>query len=148
MSTPEHKLFLGVQRLANDLAQQTAALLKQSGLSGAQYNVLRILRGGGDSGLACGEIGERLLTKDPDITRLVDRLAKQGLVERVRDETDRRVVKTSITRAGLELLAELDEPMLRLHKRQLGGLGRERVQELLALIEAARLEVAGAGGSD
>ena len=135
-SSAEHELYLGLLRLANALGQQSADLLKESGLSGAQYNVLRILRGAGEGGLACGEIGERLLTRDPDITRLLDRLARQGLISRSRDETDRRVVTTRITRAGLDLLATLDEPMAALHRRQLGGLGHERIARFQELVAA------------
>jgi len=135
----EHHLFLAIQRLASRLAQQVADLLKGKGLSMAQYNVLRVLRGAARNGteLACGEVGDRLITKDPDMTRLLDRLEKQELVARARSTEDRRVVTVSITGKGSELLAELDEPMLELHKEQLGHLGEERARELLELLQAA-----------
>jgi DNA-binding MarR family transcriptional regulator len=134
---PAHEAFLAVQRLAGDLLQGVTELLKGSGLSGAQYNVLRILRGAGDSGLSCGQIAERLITRDPDITRLLDRLEKRGLVARVRDTADRRVVTTRITEEGLEVLAALDEPVAALHRRQLGHLGKDRLRQLLELLADA-----------
>jgi DNA-binding MarR family transcriptional regulator len=86
----EHQVYLALQRAAADLTQQAAVVLRPFGLSGAQYNVLRILRGAGPEGLACGEIAERLLTRDPDMTRLLDRMQRQGLVTRERDSNDRR----------------------------------------------------------
>ncbi|HEX9109386.1 MAG TPA: MarR family transcriptional regulator [Longimicrobiales bacterium] len=133
----EHTVFLALQRLASDLGQEVAELLKGAGLSGAQYNVLRILRGAGKSGLACGEIAGRMITRDPDITRLLDRLEKRGLVIRARESGDRRVVTTRITQEGRALLATLDEPVAQLHERQLAGLGEEKLERLLQLLEEA-----------
>lgn len=129
--------FLAVQRLAGDLLQGVTELLKEAGLSGAQYNVLRILRGSLQSGLSCGQIAERLITRDPDITRLLDRMEKRGLVTRVRETADRRVVMTRITDAGLELLAALDEPMTALHRQQLGHLGEDRLRQMVQLLSEA-----------
>lgn len=137
-SSPEHTAFLALQRLASDLSQDVVELLKGAGLSGAQYNVLRILRGAGEAGLACGEIAERLITKDPDMTRLLDRLKKRGLVVRARETADRRVVTTRITAPGLELLAGLDEPVAALHRDQLGHLGQTKLAQLVRLLEQAR----------
>ena len=133
----EHQVFLALQRLASDLGQGAADLLKVAGLSGAQYNVLRILRGAGARGLACGEIADRMITKDPDITRLLDRLEKRGLVTRTRESDDRRVVTTRITDEGRALLARLDEPVAELHRRQLGCLGEEKLARLLELLADA-----------
>ena len=141
----EHTVFLALQRLASDLGQQVAELLKGAGLSGAQYNVLRILRGAGKSGLACGEIAGRMITRDPDITRLLDRLEKRGLVSRTRESDDRRVVTTRITGAGVALLATLDGPVSALHEQQLAGLGAEKLGQLLELLEAAAGAAAAAG---
>ncbi len=134
----EQAAFLALQRLAADLGQEVAELLKPAGLSPAQYNVLRILRGAGDRGLPCGEIAARMITKDPDITRLLDRLEKRGLVTRARESGDRRVVTTRITDEAIALLASLDEPVVELHRRQLAPLGEARLEELLALLEEAR----------
>lgn len=112
-------------------------MLKTEDLSSTQYNVLRILRGVPD-GLPCGEIANRMITRDPDITRLLDRLEKRSLVSRCRETEDRRTVLTRITPEGLKLLARLDEPVVAAHRRQLGHLGRERLRALRELLEAAR----------
>lgn len=133
----EHEVYLTLQRLAADLGYQTAERLKGADLSPAQFNVLRILRGAGEGGLTCGEIGERLITRDSDVTRLLDRLEKQELVTRVRSTQDRRVVLTCITARGLGLLADLDEPLAALHRAQLGHLGPQKLTQLLALLGEA-----------
>ncbi len=134
----EQATFLSLQRLAADLGQQVAELLKPAGLSGAQYNVLRILRGAGDAGLPCGEIAARMISKDPDITRLLDRLEKRGLVTRTRESDDRRVVTTRITDEAAALLARLDEPIAQLHRQQLGALGEDKLLRLTELLDEAR----------
>lgn len=132
----EHQVYLALQRAAADLTQGAAALLRPFGLSGAQYNILRILRGAGPEGLACGEIAERLLARDPDMTRLLDRMERQGLVMRQRASHDRRVVTTRITPEGARVLAELDEPMAALHRRQLAHIDAARLRELATLLDA------------
>ncbi len=131
--------MLELLRTSEQLARGFVPVLKAEDLSPTQYNVLRILRGAPD-GLPCGEIGNRMITRDPDITRLLDRLEKRGLVSRCREEKDRRTVLTRITPAGLKLLASLDEPIQEVHRRQLGHLGRERLQALCELLRAARGE--------
>jgi len=133
----EQEAYLTIQRLASELHAGFAELFRGAGLSAPQYNVLRILRGAGDAGLTCGEIAERLVTRDPDVTRLLDRLEAQGLVARVRERPDRRVVTSRITPAGLALVADLDAPMAALHRRQLGHLGDDRLQALIDLLDAA-----------
>jgi len=130
--------YLSILHAAEALQRQVTELLKTADLSLAQYNVLRILRGAAPGELACGEIGERLIRFDPDITRLVDRLDRRGLIERMRDTRDRRVVKTRITRKGLELLATLDDPMDQLHERQLGYLSEGALTGLTSLLQEAR----------
>ena len=137
LPSPEDEAYLNVQRTADHLLRGVEELLKPAGLTPSQYNVLRILRGAGPDGLACGEIAGRMLTRDPDMTRLLDRLDKRGLVTRTRSASDRRVVLTRITSAGLKLLASLDEPVPDLHKKQLQHLGRERLKQLSALLEEA-----------
>lgn len=134
----EEVVFVSLLRAADLLSQNVAELLKPHGLSPAQYNVLRILRGAGEAGLPCGEIGARLIARDPDVTRLVDRMERRGLVSRARSRDDRRVVRVGATAAGLELLATLDGPILELHRRDLGEMGRERLRALLDLLEQAR----------
>lgn len=134
----EEEVFLSIQRAAGGLMRGVEAALKPYGLSANQYNVLRILRGAGREGLACRQIAGRMLSRDPDITRLLDRLEGRKLVARSRGREDRRVITARITEAGLALLAKLDAPVARAHRRQLGGLGGGRLQTLNELLEAAR----------
>src|SRR5260370_7202334 len=105
------------------LSRSVVKVLKIEDLSGTQYNVLRILRGSPE-GLTCGEIASRMITRDPDITRLLDRLEKRGLISRCRETKDRRMVMARITPEGLKLLAGLDEPVQTAHPKQLAHLGR------------------------
>jgi DNA-binding MarR family transcriptional regulator len=112
-------------------------VLKTEDLSGTQYNVLRILRGAPE-GLPCGEIASRMITRDPDVTRLLDRLEKRGLISRCRETKDRRTVMTRIAPPGLKLLADLDEPIRDAHRKQLGHLGPKRLQTLAELLRLAR----------
>jgi DNA-binding MarR family transcriptional regulator len=119
------------------LSRPLSQLLKTADLTSAQYNVLRILRGAPD-GLPCGEIGSRMITREPDITRLLDRLEKRALISRCRETRDRRTVLTRITPEGLEILDRLDEPVLEFHRKQLGHLGRERLRALCDLLRLAR----------
>ena len=111
--------------------------MKNEELTSAQYNVLRILRGAPE-GLPCGEIGNRMVTRDSDITRLLDRLEKRALISRCRESKDRRTVSTRITQKGLELLAQLDEPIRSAHRKLLGHLGIERLNVLADLLRLAR----------
>lgn len=136
----EAQVFLSVMKTADVLTRGAEAVLKPSGLSGTQYNVLRILRGAGAEGLACNEVGERLISHDPDMTRLLDRMESRGLIARAREEKDRRVVKTRITAEGLRILAELDAPVRDLHRRQLRHLPARQLRELSRLLERARAQ--------
>jgi DNA-binding MarR family transcriptional regulator len=138
---PEEVVYLDMVRTVELLSRPLTHLLKADDLSPAQYNVLRILRGSLD-GLTCGEIANRMITRDPDITRLLDRMEKRNLISRNRDDKDRRVVLTRITEEGLEILARLDQPIRDTHRRLLGHLGSERLQALRQLLEACRSEVA------
>jgi len=112
--------------------------LKPAGLTPTQYNILRILRGAGEEGLSCKEAAERMVTKDSDVTRLLDRLEQQELIRRARHDQDRRVVLTFITAKGLAVLKQLDDPLRRLHQRQLAHLGNERLAKLSDLLTLAR----------
>jgi DNA-binding MarR family transcriptional regulator len=134
----EQTVFLNIQKTADQLMVEVAQALKPAELSPTQYNVLRILRAAGAEGLACGRIAQRMLTREPDMTRLLDRLEKRELIERSRDTVDRRVVRGFITQRGRELLAGLDRTMSDLHRRQLSHLGRQRLKTLTDLLEASR----------
>lgn len=141
--SPEQEAHLNLVRTTDLLHRHIeAAIFAPAGLSGTQYNVLRILRGAGDSGLRCGEIGARLIARDPDITRLLDRLIARGLVRRTRDADDRRVVRAFITKEGLDLIAPLDAPLLAEHRRLLGGLDGEELTALIWLLERIREHLA------
>jgi DNA-binding MarR family transcriptional regulator len=134
----EEEAFLNLQRTTAQLSQAMTELLKEHDLTPTQYNVLRILRGAGTAGLAAGEIGERMITRDPDVTRLLDRLERRGLVERWRCTHDRRVVWTRISAAGLDAIAPLDRPVDELHVDLLRHMGADRLRQLVELLEVAR----------
>lgn len=133
-------VFVSLLRTADAFTRGAEALVKTAGLSGAQYNILRILRGAGDDGLGCSEIGCRLISRDPDITRLLDRMESRGLIARARETKDRRVVKTRITAEGLRILGGLDEPVQQLHRNQLRRLPEKKLRQLLLLLEQARAQ--------
>jgi len=137
---PEEDLFLELLRTTDMLSRGMVGVLKNENLSPTQYNVLRILRGAPE-GLACGEIANRMITRDPDVTRLLDRMEKRGLISRCRETTDRRTVMARITPEGLKVVGRLDEPVMAGHRRQLGHLGRERLAALTELLTAARSQV-------
>src|SRR5438874_2879858 len=124
---PEEAAFLDLLRTCDLLSRGPGQVLKTEDLSATQYNVLRILRGAPE-GLPCGEIGSRMITRDPDITRLLDRLEKRGLVSRCRETKDRRMVLTRISPEELKLLGRLDEPVQKAHREQHGHLSRERIK--------------------
>ncbi len=134
---PEEATYLELVRTTDALSRRLVQVLKAEDLSATQYNVLRILRGAPE-GLTCGEIGNRMITRDPDITRLLDRLERRNLITRSREEKDRRVVLTKITPVGLDALARLDKPVQNAHRAQLGHVGRERLAFLVELLIACR----------
>jgi len=134
----EEEVSVALLRTADQLAWRGTEMFKQYGLSSTQYNALRILRGAGEKGLACSEIGERMINRDPDITRLIDRLERRGLVIRSREQKDRRVITTRITTAGMELLRSLDRPVTEFHQQLLGPLGERQLRSLIRLLEAVR----------
>ncbi len=136
----EDQAFLTLQRTAERLLQGMAELVKPAGLSPPQYTVLRILRAARPAGLSCREIAARMITRDPDITRLLDRLEDRGLVARSRERADRRVITARITEGGARILASLDRLVLALHARQFRHLGRERLETLIDLLERAEAE--------
>ena len=135
-SSPEQEILLGLRIAAARVVEPWARFLKTTAqLTPHQYNVLRILRGSHPAKLACSEIAERMIDRDPDITRLIDRLGKRGLVERVRSRRDRRVVEVCITAKGLAVVNDLDAHVQRLPKALLGHLGTERLRQLGSLLE-------------
>ena len=135
----ENRIFVALLQTADTLGQEAEHLLKAAGIPNAQYNVLRILRGAEPEGLACRAIGDRMISHDPDITRLLDRMEKRGLITRERQTDDRRVVKTRITPQGLSLLKTLDQPIHDLHKRQFRHLSTARLKILSDLLEEVRV---------
>jgi DNA-binding MarR family transcriptional regulator len=134
----EEEVSLNIVRTADVLILALADVLKPHQLSATQYNVLRILRGAGKDGASCKDIGSRLVARDPDITRLMDRLEQRGLVRRDRAKEDRRVVTHELTRAGLELVNELDGPIEALHQRAMRHMKAEKLRELVGLLEEVR----------
>ncbi|MGB8010294.1 MAG: MarR family transcriptional regulator [Terriglobales bacterium] len=134
----EQEAYLALLRTADALQAQVEGWLKEFGLTGTQYNALRILRGAGPEGLPCREIGERMITHDPDITRLLNRLEDRGLVERTRDRHDRRIIYGKITAAGLKLLREMDGPIEKRNREMLLHVGQEKLKRLIELLELVR----------
>ena len=131
-------VHIAIVQAATDFERDFVEVLKPEELTPAQYNVLRILRGAGDAGLTCGGVSDRLIRHDPDVTRLLDRLERRHLIERSREPSDRRVVRTRITAEGLAALGRLDAEVDALHERQLGHMSPERLAQLMGLIQEAR----------
>jgi MarR family transcriptional regulator, organic hydroperoxide resistance regulator len=134
----EQEAYLSLLRTTDALQASVESKLKEFGLTGTQYNALRILRGAEPEGLPCSEIGERMITRDPDITRLLNRLEKRGLVTRARAKADRRVIYGKITGAGLKLLREMDAPIEQHGRDLLKHVGQEELQRLIDLLELVR----------
>lgn len=137
-SSPEQEAYLSLGRTWAVLDHAFSEALKPHGITTTQYNVLRILRGAGATGLCRAAVMERMISKVPDATRLLDRMEAASLIERERDEADRRFVTTRITPRGLALLAELDEPVQELHRRHLGVLRKAELRTLIAALEQVR----------
>ncbi len=140
---PEQEAFLNVIRTASVLTSAFQRLFRAHKLSESTYNALRILRGSTTDAEShgtrtCSQIGEHLVAQVPDVTRLIDRLEQLGFAERVRCDKDRRVVHVRITRKGLDVLAKLDEPVLELHRAQLGHMSRGELSDLSRLLVKAR----------
>lgn len=142
--SPEQEAYLNLARTHAELTGPFVALFKRHGLSPASYNVLRILRGvrdypeQGEDALPCAEIVERMVTRVPDLTRLIDRLVEKKLVQRRRAEDDRRVVRIRISTAGMNLLKKLDAPVGDLHRQVLSALTDAEVEQLSRLLEKIR----------
>lgn len=134
----EQEAFLNIMRTQAQLTADVEEVLKTQGLSVATYNVLRILRGAGKDGRMCHEIGKHMVTRVPDVTRLVDRLEKSGLATRDRCSKDRRVVHVRISPKGEEVLRVLDAPVMQTHKEHLGHMTPAQLRELSDLLTIAR----------
>jgi DNA-binding MarR family transcriptional regulator len=133
-----HEAHLSIERTAAVLTHAVSEALKARGITGTQYNVLRILRGAGSSGLCRNEVRDRLVSQVPDVTRLLDRMEAAGLVVRERDDDDRRFVTTRNTPAGLELLEQLDQPVDALHRELLGHVSEADLRQLVELLAKVR----------
>jgi DNA-binding MarR family transcriptional regulator len=134
----EEEVYLNIARTFEVVQQKVTDFLRPYELSPTQYNVLRILRGAGREGVTCSQAAERMLNHDPDMTRLLDRLERRGLVARERSTQDRRVVMTRITDKGMKLLGSIDQPIERFQKQTLRKVGAARLRVLIDLLEQVR----------
>src|SRR5215475_10352761 len=132
--TLEEQVSVLILRAADYVGQQTEEVFKPFGLTGTQYNVLRILRGAGPERLPCKSVGCRMISHDPDMTRLLDRMEKRGLIARERQKDDRRVVKARITPTGLDILKKLDNPVREFHKRKFAYFSATKLKQLAELL--------------
>jgi DNA-binding MarR family transcriptional regulator len=140
--SPEQEAAVSILRTSDQLQIRFARLFREYGLTPSQYNVLRILRGEGQP-LPILEIASRTITVVPGITGLIDRLEQAGFVNRLRCEEDRRVIYVALTDQGTKTLADLDEPLLALHRKLLGHLSQTEMKELIRLLEKVRGPLAG-----
>lgn len=129
---------LSIMRTAAEIEHNAESVLKPCGITGTQYNVLRILRGAEPAGLCRSEISDRLVRRVPDVTRLLDRLEDMHLIERTRGGDDRRYVTTRITRDGLRLLDDLQPTVEALHQAQLGHMSDVQLRSLIELLGVVR----------
>ena len=134
----QQEAYLSVVRTSTALTDAMEDLVKSRGISATQYNVLRILRGSDAEGLCRNALRDRMLTRMPDMTRLLDRMEEAGLVVRVREGEDRRMVMTRITQQGRQLLDELDAPVMALHRKQMAGLTDAQLRSLSDLLTLVR----------
>ena len=137
-SSLEEETLLNLLRTSDCLHRRVQFAVRAWGVTSTQYNVLRILRGAQPEGLTCAAIGKRMVTAEPDITRLLGRLKTLKLARQRRDRRDRRKVWTQITDAGLDLLKAMDPVVQQLPKALLGGMKSEELSELNRLLESAR----------
>ena len=134
----QEEALLNIVRTAATMTDDMEELLKQRGITNTQYNVLRILRAAEPEGLCRNELRDRMLTRMPDVTRLLDRMEEAGLVARSRDNEDRRLVSTRITPAGRKLVDDLDAPVQAYHKTRLAHVSDDQLQTLVDLLTLAR----------
>lgn len=137
-TVPAEEAFLNILRTCSMLTAQSNRVLREKGLAEPSYNILRILRGAGAEGRCGFEIADQLVAQVPDMTRLIDRLEKLGLLERKRVDQDRRLVRCFITAEGLRVLKELDQPLMEIHKKQFGRLTKQQIEQINELMVALR----------
>lgn len=135
---PEQEAYVSLTMTVDRLSHVFDSLLRTHGISQPQYNVLRIIRGAAPDSLPCQQIADRMITRVPDITRLLDRLAKQKLVSRDRSREDRRVVLVKLTKEGFRLLESLDEPITEIHRQQVAHLTKQELEQLMSLLARVR----------
>lgn len=135
--SPEEEVTLSAVRTSDQLQIRFARLFREYGLTPSQYNVLRILRGERKP-LPILEIASRTVTVVPGITGLIDRLERAGFVNRLRCEKDRRIIYVALTDQAIKTLADLDEPLLTLHRKLLGHLSQAELKDLIRLLEKVR----------
>lgn len=146
-ASPEEETYLALLRTSDQLNHAVEKFMRGHGITPAQYNVLRILRGASPGGLPCSEVGKRLVTRVPDVTRLLDRLEKKGWASRERRDRDRRVVTIKLTEEGKRLAAKLDEPVLRMHQTLLGHVSAGELATLCDLLAKIRRPVRDKAGN-
>jgi DNA-binding MarR family transcriptional regulator len=137
LPSSQESAFLSIVRTADAMVRSVDLLLRGHGVTATQYNVLRILRGAGESGASCRDIGERLINAEPDITRLLDRMEKLGLISRCRESDDRRFVTVRITPAGLVLVNGLDEPIAAFHCERFASFSGAELAQLSRSLQKA-----------
>lgn len=137
--TLEQEAFLGLWRTYDRMRALEDELFARYELTPQQYNVLRLLRSEHPSTVPTLDLASRLVSRAPDITRMLDKLEQEHLIERERPADNRRVVRVGITAAGIALLNKMREPIRRCHKRQLGHLNRKEIEALIAILRAARM---------
>jgi DNA-binding MarR family transcriptional regulator len=126
--SPQQELYISIAKTASELSLSIERFLRPYGLTQIAYNVLRILQGSAPEGLGRNEISERMITAAPDMTRLLDRMERDGLVVRTRGQEDKRQVATTITQAGKDLLTRVEAPLLKLHAEQFAKLSAAEVR--------------------
>jgi len=136
--SPQQEAFLNLWRTYDRLRSLEDDLFRNYDLTAQQYNVLRLLRSEHPQPVATLLLASRLVSRAPDITRMLDKLEQRGFIERQRPNENRRTVRIGITKAGLDLLRSLDQPLRECHERQLGHLSSKELKELIQLLRAAR----------
>lgn len=141
--SPQQELYISIVKTASELSLSTGRFLRSYGITQVTYNVLRILQGSGPEGLGRNEISERMITLAPDMTRLLDRMERDGLVVRTRGQEDKRQVATKITQAGIVLLERVEGPLLKLHVEQLAKLPVREIHAAIEWLGAVREGISG-----
>jgi DNA-binding MarR family transcriptional regulator len=136
--SPHQEAFLNLWRTYDRLRMLEDELFARFGLTAQQYNALRLLRAVHPAAMPTLTLAGRLVSRAPDITRLLDRLAERGLIVRERHEQNRRTVQVQIAAPGLALLEELTDVVRECHRRQLGHLSTDELRQLTALLRKAR----------